>query len=181
MLFNTNKRHVDTERGGESVLSCSLLLCNLPKQIVGNPYLYHHIQYELFTTTCNLSMRYMKSRHVSLIKAFVFHGMYHISLCEAYIIIYLLYMAYINIISENKSKHQTIWTQEFLCGNLVTREKTTEASLSSKIYFTSNCWMGQQPLTITLPIYCWNGQQPFYTITFPVATRRGYNPYTPTM
>ena len=50
----------------------------------------------------------------------------------AYIIIYLLYMAYINIISGNKSKNQTIWTQEFLRGNPVTGEKTKEASLTPK-------------------------------------------------
>ena len=35
---------------------------------------------------------------------------------------------------------------------------------------------GQQPLTITLPVYCWKGQQPLLYNHF-----NGYNPYTPTM
>ena len=53
----------------------------------------------------------------------------------AYIVIYLLYIAYINIINKNESKHQTIWTLEFLRGNPMIGEKTTEASLTPKIYF----------------------------------------------
>ena len=35
---------VDTERGGESVLSCSLLLFNLQNKLLVVSHLYHHIQ-----------------------------------------------------------------------------------------------------------------------------------------
>ena len=114
--------------------------------------------------------------HVSLIKAFIFQA-WHVS----YIIIYLLSMAYIikakyhhkqNI----NAKHHPTWTQKFLRGNPVTGDKTTTTSLTSKIYFTSNCWREKQPLTITLPVYCWKGQQPLLYNHFNGYNRKGLQP-----
>ena len=136
-------------------------------------------------------MRYIKSRHVSLIKAFDFHGMYHISLSEAYIIIYLLYMAYIiiyllymaymNIINRNESRIKPYEHKNFLRGNPMTGEKTTEASLSSKITLPDSILAGA-----TTPYNYFTSLLLEWATTliyndFPAPTERGYNPYKSTM
>ena len=69
-------------------------------------------------------------------------------------------------------------TEEFLRGNLVTGEKTTEASLSSNIYFARfNPSWGNNPLQFTLQ----ENTDSVYTIDFPAPTGRGSNPCKPTM
>ena len=74
-------------------------------------------------------------------------------------IIYLLHII-------NKM-NQTIWTPRFLRGNPVTGEKTTEASLTPKIYFAKfNPGWGNNPLQFTLPSCRWKENKEFvYTIT----------------
>ena len=66
----------------------------------------------------------------------------------------------------------------FLRGNLVTGEKTTEASLTSKIYFAKiQLWLWHQPLTI----YLTENKDSCDTIYFPVSLGGAPTLYKPTM
>ena len=64
----------------------------------------------------------------------------------------------------------------FLRGNPVTGEKTTKASLTSKIYFARiQLWLGHQPLTI----YLTANKDSYDTIYFPVSLGGAPAPYNP--
>jgi hypothetical protein len=164
------ERSVDTERGaGESVLSCSLLIFNLPKQIVSNSYLYHKIQYELFTTACNLSITYIKAGRVTLIKICIsIYLSWHVS----YIIKRSIHhhLSFIHgIYYHHKQKlNQSINhmnTEVFTWKPSDWGENHGSFTIFKNLLCQSERWLGQQPLTITLPVsYCY-GQQPLYTIT----------------